>query len=113
MTNESSGKFALPPEATQSSYERVLEWNNQTAAEPAHLAAFNRRPGSVPNDQHNPEGMESLRDDMALQRHLTDSNDPYYSIGYEQVSQRNRIGQVIAGLGAISSTIIRIHYFPV
>lgn len=94
MNNEGIEKLAFPPEATQSSYERVLEWNTQTAA-------FNRKPGSVPNDKHNPEGMESLRDDMALEQHLPDSSDRYDAIGY---------GQMKSGFEEVSSTMNRIRH---
>ena len=83
MTNKDSETLRLLPEATQSSYERVLEWNNQAEQEEARPIAFLRRPGSVPNDEHHPQGLSSLRDDMAV----TDSNHPFNVIEFEQWGQ--------------------------
>lgn len=86
MTYEDHEKLQLPPEATQSSYERVLEWNNQAEREDLpsiELNTFKRRPGSVPNDGHHPIGMGSLRDDMALPTGPSNA-DPFDVIGYEQ-----------------------------
>ena len=103
MANEGSEKLVLLPDATQSSYERVLEWNTQAAADAAHLAAFNIQ-GSVPNE-HNPEDMNSFRDDMALQQHLPHSTDAFHVIGYTQWDERNRIGQTKAGFDEVSSVM--------
>ena len=67
MTDVGHGKLKLPPEETQSSYERVLEWNNQTERDEISARdTFKRRPGSLPNNEHHPEHLNPLRDDMAL-----------------------------------------------
>ena len=93
MTNVDSEKLRLLPEATQSSYERVLEWNNRVEEEEARPIAFLTRPGSVPNDEHHPQGLSSLRDDMAV----TDSNDPFDVIGYEQWGEHTGAVQMDQG----------------
>jgi hypothetical protein len=82
MSSEDSDKLRLLPEATQSSYERVLEWQTETEREEAHPIPFLRRPVSVPSDEHHPQGLGALRDDMALPR--TDSNDVFDVTGYGQ-----------------------------
>ncbi|XP_028411547.1 5'-AMP-activated protein kinase subunit gamma-1-like [Dendronephthya gigantea] len=57
MNNVDNGTLKLPPEETQSSYERVLEWNNQAERdEIPSRDAFKRRP----------EDVSPLPDDMAL-----------------------------------------------
>ena len=78
MSSKDNDKKLLP-QVTQSSYERVLEWNNQAEQEANHMA-FRRRPGSVSSGEHPPQGLSSLRDDMAL----TDLNDPFDFNGHEQ-----------------------------
>ncbi len=83
MTNENDEKLILPPETTLSSYERVLEWNTEEEREEVHPIGFIRRPMSVPSDEHHPQGMGSLRDDMALPL-KAESTDPFDVIGYEQ-----------------------------
>ena len=96
MTNKDNEKLILPPEATQSSYDRVLEWKTQTEGEGDRDTAFKRRPGSVPNDEHHPEGLGSLRDDMALP-HRTDANYPFDVSGFEQWVQHGGAQQMAQG----------------
>jgi hypothetical protein len=96
MTNKDNEKLILPPEATQSSYDRVLEWKTQTEGEGDRDTAFKRRPGSVPNDEHRPEGLGSLRDDMALP-HRTDAHYPFDVIGFEQWVQHGGAQQMAQG----------------